>query len=388
MFSGRLTLVALLAIPVLTACGSKADPAVSQGDPVDATPRALAAVLIDHVHGSEPRRETGSWSDYDDPLSIGAQVDYGVDPEGSESGPTRTVRIEVGKIASYAKDERAFLTCRDTDERCEQHEVDGVPLVFRWDRGAEEEEPGTYSWTVVREDEVVRVAYEGSGLFSADPRTVDLTIDPDDLRAAALDPAMSLRTTTGAIAAGAVLKDYSGPEHSPAKPVVRASTPAELAEQFEDLAQLKATSVKPSTRTEFGPDAVGAHLSYPGTDAYEPFTVDVLTTVGTVPQLDPPPCAVQSQATARHGCFGLDEHTYVTWTLAEGDRPGVLWIISSQENEDFNRVESSGIRFQSTGLTQNFYTDATWTARFPLQVWSNVLYLTFRPEIRIGQGAG
>ena len=329
---------------------------------MDATPRALAAVVIDHVDPGEARRTTGRWSDWNDPLAIEAQVDYGVNPEGSEDGETRTVRIEVADREVFAGEGEQWLRCRPVVEegRCEESEApDGRLVLYRWYPGAEEEEPGSYSWTVVAEDEVARVAYDGSGLYDEDPRGLDLDVEPDDLRAAAVDPAMSLRTTPEAWEAGAALDSYEGVETAPVEPEVVASTPRQLARVVADYLGIEPSSVSRSTRDDLGRDAVGAHLEFAGTARYDPFTVDVLTAAGRASQIDPLPCPVQKAAqAAERACFAWDDDTAATWTLADGARPGVLWIIGAQEDDTFNRVESVAVRVESTGIVDHFFHDA------------------------------
>ena len=140
-------------------------------------------------------------------------MDYGVDPEGTEDGEPHTVRVDVVEVAALNREDRASLRCVPADDgRCEQEDVEEGTLVFRWRPGTEEEEPGSYSWMLVRAEELVLVAYEGSGQFSEDPRGLELPIESDDLRAAALDPAMGLRTTADALAAGEELENYEGEE--------------------------------------------------------------------------------------------------------------------------------------------------------------------------------
>jgi hypothetical protein len=344
---------------VLAGCGETAAPPAGEDGLVDATPRALAAIVVDHVDPGEARRTTGSWSDWNDPLELEAQVDYGVDPEGSEDGEVRSVRITVSDRAVYTGENAGWLHCR-------QHEVGGCvestdgedTVLYRWYPGAYEEEPGSAGWIVVRPDEVVRVGFEGSDYYDEDPRNLELGIDLDDLRAAAVDPAMSLRTTQDAWEAGAALDSYVGVERAPEKPDIIPTTPHQLARVVADYLGIEPSSVRRSERTDLGPEAVGAHLEFDGTAKYDPFTVDVLTAVGRAAQIDPLPCPVQRAAQAAEiSCFAWDEDTAATWTLADGDRPGVLWIVGAQDDDKFNRVESVAVRIESTGIVEPFFTD-------------------------------
>ena len=369
-----LTLLAAL----LAACGNPEGPTPGADGRVDATPRALASLVIDHV-GGEPRRETGHWSDWNDPLEIEAQVDYGEDPEGGGEGETRTVRVTVASKDAYsdAELERWFRCAAGDGDRCGEEQVDGDTVLYRWYPGIEEEEAGSFGWTVVRDDEIVNVTYEPSGYYDEDPRGLDVPIDPVDLRAAALDPAMSLRTTTEALENGAALDNYEGVEERPEKPDIAPTTPKQLAARFVDYAGIEPTSVRRSQRDDFGSDAVGAHLEFAGTRKYDPFSVDILTTEGRVKDIDPLPCPVQKAGrVAEDKCFAWDRDSAMTWTLADGDQPGTMWIVGAQDDDKFNRVESVGIRIVSTGLTQDWFLNDPWTARFPVDLMGNVYGLT------------
>jgi hypothetical protein len=357
----RLLIVTAAAALLLAGCGDETATAPPTGKDglVDATPRALAAIVIDHVDPGEPRRTTGGWSDWNDPLQIEAQVDYGVDPEGSEDGETRTVRIAVADRAVYAGEAEAWLHCRRVEkDRCEESTEGDATVLYRWYPGVEEEEPGSAGFMVVRPDEVVRVFFEGTDYYDEDPRGLDLGLDLDDLRAAAVDPAMSLRTSQEAWEAGAALDSYTGVEEAPEKPEIVPTTPHRLARSVADYLGIEPTSVRRSKRDDLGPEAVGAHLEFAGTARYDRFAIDVLTTVGRASQIDPLPCPVQRSAqAAESSCFAWDDDTAATWTLADGDQPGVLWIFGAQDDDKFNRVESVAVRIESTGIVQPFFTD-------------------------------
>jgi hypothetical protein len=355
---------------VLSGCGPDAPEADPDGR-VDATPRALAAVVIEHVDPGTPRRTTGHWSDWNDPLAIEAQVDYGVDPEGTESGSSHTVHVEVMEQRAFLADRR-WLRCRPRLEEggCEESSVDGARLLYRWRPGMEEEEGGSYSWTVVRKDEVVQVGYDESALFDRDPREIDLVVEPADLREAALDPAMSLRTTTAFDAAGRKLDSYEGVESPPEKPTIVPTTPRQLAARAVDYLGRRPTTIRPSRLTDFGPDAVGVHMEFPAGKGYDAFSLDVLTTAGRVPQIDPLPCRVQrSRTAARDSCFAWGADTAATWTLASEGRPGRMWIIGAQDDDRFNRVESVGVLVTSTGIDVPPFASVQVAPRIPDDVY-------------------
>lgn len=385
------TTLALGALTVVAGCGQATAP---QADGrVEATPRALAAVLLEHVP-LEPRRTSGTWSEANDPLQIEAQVDFGVDPEGSEEGETRTVRVDVAEIAAYPGEERGFLRCQPEEleggqQRCEEKAVGEGMLVYRWEAGAEEEAPGTYSWILVREDEVARVTYEGSGQFDEDPRGLGLGVAPRLLRAAALDPAMSLRTAPELVDAGRAL-DYEGMETPPPPRALRPTTPEELASAVVDYLGIEPVSVARSKLDDFGPDAVGAHLEFAAAKRYDAFALDILTTVGRVRQIDPLPCPVQrAGAAARARCFAWDADTVALWTLADGTRPGVLWMIGAQDDDKTNRVETVGVKVVSRAIDRPFFTDPGTRMRIPenlLALGPMTGDLTLGPDVRVSTG--
>jgi hypothetical protein len=131
-------------------------------------------------------------------------------------------------------------------------------------------------------------------------------------------------------------------------------------------------------------------MEFPGGKKYDPFTVDLLTTVGRAPQISPLPCKVQRSSTApEDDCFAWDADSAITWTLARDGRPGVLWIVGAQDDDKFNRVESVAIRIVSTGMTQDFFDDPSlpWTARFPIDLMGDIASLTadlsIGPETRL-----
>ncbi|HET6560727.1 MAG TPA: hypothetical protein VFG72_02545 [Marmoricola sp.] len=270
-------------------------------------------------------------------------------------------------------DDRAWLRCRPAHEEggCEETSVDGGRLLYRWRPGMEEEEGGHYSWTVVRREEVVQVGYDESGLFDRDPRGLELAVEPSDLRDAALDPAMSLRTTPAFLAAGRELEHYEGVESPPEKPTVVPTTPKQLAARTLDYLELEPTAVRRSRLTDFGPDAVGVHMEFPAGKRYDAFSLDVLTTVGRVPQIDPLPCRVQRSGTAaRDSCFAWTGDSAATWTLASEGRPGTLWMIGAQDDDKFNRVESVGVLVTSTGIDVSPFGSGRVSPRLPVSVYN------------------
>jgi hypothetical protein len=238
-------------------------------------------------------------------------------------------RVDVSSLEVFDREDRAWFRCRPRLEAggCEEQEVDGTDVLYRWSPGMEEE-GGSYSWQVARDNEVVRVAYEASGLFDADPRGLDLRIDPRG-------------------PAGRGARSGDEPAHHPrgvhrrdrARPLRRCRGEARDA---------------------------------------------VLTTVGRVRQIDPLPCPVQRQRTTRDGCFAWTEDSATTWTSATSDEPGRQWVIGAQDDDTFNRVESVGTLITSDAIDSNPFDDSTdpGEPRLPETLMADLEGMT--ADLRIG----
>ncbi len=130
-------------------------------------------------------------------------------------------------------------------------------------------------------------------------------------------------------------------------------------------------------------------MVFPAGRTYDAFALDVLTTVGRVPQIKPLPCRVQRSGTAaRDSCFAWTSDSAATWTLASEGRPGRMWIIGAQDDDTFNRVESVGVLVTSTGIDVPPFASVEVAPRIPDTVYALEPFtsdLTVGPERRLAE---
>ncbi len=384
MRTGALATALTVAAVLVAACGDNGD---AGDDPAaatsPATPRALAAVAIGHIT-NDPHRTRGEYSGWGDPSYVAAEVDYGVDPEGSEAGETLTVRLRVSRLSDLPADAQESLSCRPAQHKrgeCRGERVDGGTLVYAWAPEVPEEEPGSASYTFTHDDEVAVAMVEGSDI-EADPRSdADFDLDLDELRAVVLDPDFALDTSDDAIAAGARIPSYRGPEAPPKEPAAGATEPEALAAEVIRYAEFTPSAAGPSALDDLGPEAVGAHLEVPATRRWAPASVDILTVAGRAPLVDPMPCTdLNRRVRLDDGsmCFAWTEDQVARWTLATADRPGVLWLLGYHDNETYNRVETVAIKITTPDLDFDLFDPRAsempewWLALGPLTGAMNV----------------
>jgi hypothetical protein len=173
---------AVLAAGVATGCGG-AVPA--SGDPAPATSQALVAVALSHLTPqpySIEYREPGAPIDdmgTTDP-SLGGLLRWKPDPDW-------TLDVQVQPVP------KQFPTCEQRG--CVS--LGGADLT--WQDGGEDAPPAL-TVSVVRDDELRSVSYEGG--MEGDPRTSLLPFDLMELEEIVTDPAFSLKSTTEAVEAG------------------------------------------------------------------------------------------------------------------------------------------------------------------------------------------
>lgn len=347
------------ALLVTSGCGEQtSDPA----DGVAATPRAIAAV-VDEVVPLAANRYRGDFSAYGHPEQIEAEVDFGVDPEGTESGAALTVRAGIARLADLPERDRRFLDCATAGEYggCTEESVGGGTLLLVWADGSFESDPGYVAYRYVHDGLVVSAAVSGP-FIDRDPRAMDLGVELDDLRAVALDPRLTFAMDAETLAAGRALgDDYRGDEEPAERPEALPTEPEALAAAVVRYADdLRPTLARPSTLDVLGPDAVGAHLEFPATKRFAASEVDILTVAGRPPVMDPMPCGDTNDADPLPegaSCFGWSEDNVVTWAKATAREPGTIWVYGYHQDEVYLREESIAIRIVTPDLTFDLFTD-------------------------------
>lgn len=179
----------------LAGCGERPGDAEASGG--DLTPRAIAAVMLDHLPGDTTRREA-MHVDEDAPRGlVGADFRYGGD--GEDDG--HLVEVAVSP---------AHPTCPpDGEDPC----VDlGKGTVLSWDLVSPEEDPGIVVVHHRRGKEVVTVVSAGPEITRDPRRMPDLEPSVDDLVDLARDPRLRLRADQEVLEAGADVEDWKGGE--------------------------------------------------------------------------------------------------------------------------------------------------------------------------------
>lgn len=177
-----------LAVLTLAACGEKA-PTLA-GEPAEATPQALVAVALSHL---TPEPDAIEFYDKDDEVDdrgttspwIGGQLSWDPDPDWSLS-----LRVQPAPADYDGCSEDVTHTCTERG---------GATLTWQ---ASSEDNPGYLTVSVVEDDELRSVGYEGGGIDAAAAGNDDLPVDLDELVAIVTDPAFALETTSGAVEAG------------------------------------------------------------------------------------------------------------------------------------------------------------------------------------------
>ncbi|MFT4008806.1 MAG: hypothetical protein QM655_02065 [Nocardioidaceae bacterium] len=371
--AGTIAASLLVATALLSSCGD--DVATAGGQTGTATARGLAAVAIEHITKTA-KRTRGEYSEWGDPAYVAADVDYGVDPEGTENGRALTVRLRLSRLSDLSAKERERLTCQpEQQERggCDDEKTDGGTLVYAWEREAPEEEPGYASYTFVHDDEIAFAQVESSEI-KTDPRSAThFPLDLDQLRAIVLDPDFTFAMNHDTVAAGKQIPSYTGPESPPDKPAAGRTEPEELAAEVIRYADFTPSAAGPSTLDVLGPDAVGAHLKVPAKGRWSPATVDILTVAGKAPIVDPMPCTkLNRQVRLDDGsmCFAWSKDNVIRWAKATAHRPGVIWILGYHDNETYNRVDTVAIKISTPDLTFDLFGPSDSTREVPNWWWN------------------
>ncbi|MBS43788.1 MAG: hypothetical protein CMH83_11640 [Nocardioides sp.] len=329
----RTTLTSLtvaLLVP-LAGCGTVTGAADdgAGGEPI--TQRAIAAVTLEHLPGDTISR-AASYTDVDDPQgALGADLRY-PDPDDPQSD---------GYLV------RVFLTPSDAVEEqlcaqeCVEVEVDGTPLVLRWDELVPEEDPGLVVVERTGAQEQVRVLFAGPSI-TGDPRDLDLPVSVEDLEAVATDPRLGLTTSAATIALGDDLDDWEGGEPDQGSYERVSSTPTSLAAYWrwsldaygDDVPDIVSAEPTPLTAADLGGDvgvSVGVRVVKRPVRTSPYDTIDLLVSEQRPPLFGERPCEDAAFAHCWRGdVTGDGEPTFLVWD----DGPdGVVWATHPQAEQ-------------------------------------------------------
>ena len=191
------TALLALALVLLTACEGAWR---AGGGPADLTPRAVAAVMLDHLSNDTSTREAALVDETSPDGLVGAEVLV----------PRR--RPGLGHITSRS------ASSVGVDPGCDGAQcVDlGEGTALSWQKVQVESDPGIVLIRHQRGDELVTVLFSGPDI-TGDPREMDLDPDVEKLIEIARDPRLELTTTKAVVAAGERVDDWEGGEVDPAE---------------------------------------------------------------------------------------------------------------------------------------------------------------------------
>lgn len=196
----------LLMALVLASVGCSAKTSDSQnGGRVQISPKAIAAVILDHIDESE-RHSSGSPAGechFDvctgkEPIQVMGRVDF-------RGGSVQVTISERGGTEWPG----SFTHCDGQGyDACHEHrEPSGDLLISSYALMEPEEDPGIVSEAMVLRHEIVIAQFFGPGI-EKDPATLDLPVSQAQLRSIVRDPRLRLTTDRATLAAGSRLKHW------------------------------------------------------------------------------------------------------------------------------------------------------------------------------------
>lgn len=193
--AGTATLLAPLLVG-LVACGSQTDDRASTAERVPITPRAVAAIALDHLPGETSSREEMYTDGRDARGTVGADFQYG--GTGRDDGDLVRVALAPGE---------RNLDCVNSHCADLATDVEGADVVLVWEEIVPEEDPGIVTVLLYRDGEKSWV-YQAGPTITGDPRRLDLPVTVEDMVEIVEDPRLRLETTPEAITAGRDLADW------------------------------------------------------------------------------------------------------------------------------------------------------------------------------------
>ncbi len=338
----------MLTATLLLAAGCGDDdgqPATGKAGPL--TPRAIAAVMLDHLPDDTTRREA-TYIDEDSPKGlVGASFRYRGD--GEYDGDLVEVTVRPGPLSP-----------------CDGNCVDlGDGMTLHWDELAPEEDPGIVVVTRQHDGEVVGALMNGPSI-TGDPRDLDLEPSVETLTKLVQDPRLQLQADGETLAAGEELSDWDGGEIDPATLEKVPNNDATIVTGwiwgYGDGWQY----VGPSPyKKDFGKDAIGGRVRITGDmQIMRSGFVDALA----APQ---PPPWLESGCLEGYRCETF-RGVRLVWRPASGDDPGDAFVVHVRRGGETvafhtvgNRLPDSvggaagpaGLWFWGPDLTQTEYNE-------------------------------
>ncbi len=328
-------MMAVLVASVLfvAGCGDEEGDDPTRTGPAPLTPRAVAAVMLDHLSDDTTHRQAMYVDEHSPPGLVGADFRY--DGDGEYDGDLVQVAVRPGKPDPCTRADH----CADLGE--------GVRL--RWDLMAPEEDPGGLSVQRRSGGEVVTVSLSGPAITD-DPRELDIEPSVTTMVALATDPRLRLTTDAATVAAGEEVADWQGGEVDPATLEQVAQTDETVVVGWIWAYGDAWKYVGPSPhKKDFGKDAIGGRVKITG-------DMQVLGSGFLDAIAAPrPPAWLESGCLEGYRC-GAFRGLQVVYRPAEGDDLGDAFLVFVRRGGETVAVHSVGNRIPDD------VSDAAWAA--------------------------
>ncbi|MCD9198379.1 hypothetical protein [Aeromicrobium wangtongii] len=310
------------------ACGSGLAAERGGGD-LPITPRAIAAVALDHVPGDTTSRR----AIFDDPKEtrdVGISFRYGSETDGSSLGVSVTPDVD----RPVCDDELL--------DGCVKREVDDGTMVLKWQEEEPEEDPGFVSVTLHAADREVSVAWLPDEAITGDPRRQRLRIPVAAMEDLVQDERLRPTTSQATIDAGERVDDWLGGEPDPSQISETTATGNGLINGYlrtADGGTARDRRPSPLVR-ELGAGAVGGRFTTSRLGDDPSPTVDVLVAPGPPDWFADDPC--DTERFAGH-CVVDPQGHYFAWIPGPADGSGQIWMFTWRDEDTFVAVRKSHV---------------------------------------------
>ncbi|HXH80611.1 hypothetical protein [Nocardioides sp.] len=308
---------------VLAGCGDRDGADARPEESAQLTPRAVAAVMLDHLADDTTHRQATYVDEHSPPGLVGAELRYNGD--GEYDGDLVEVTVVRG--------EPELAPCA-SDAQCVELEV-GVLLA--WDLATPEEDPGVVALQLRRDGEVVTVMMAGPTI-TGDPRELELEPTVATMTELVQDPRLRLQTDAATVAAGEDVTDWRGGEVDPASleqvPNTDATVVIGWIYAYGDAWKYDGPS---AYKGEFGADAIGGRVRITGDmQLLQSGFLDALA----APE---PPEWLESGCLDGYRC-GTVQGVRVVWRPADGDDSGDAFLVVVRPGGETVAIHTVGNR--------------------------------------------
>jgi hypothetical protein len=323
----RLGTVAVVA-SLLAAAACASEPPAEGGGDLPITPRAIAAVALDHL----PNNTTSRSAIFNDPKEsrdIGITFRYGDDSDGSS--------LSVGVSPDVDQP-----VCDKILDGCVKRTVDGGTVVLKWQEEEPEEDPGYVSVTLHAADREVSVSWLPDEAITGDPRRQRLSIPVAAMEDLVRDTRLAPTTSQATLDAGERVDDWRGGEADQTQFVEAPATGNGLINGYlrtRDGGTVRDRRPSPLVK-ELGAGAVGGRFTTRRFGDDPSPVVDVLVASRPPDWFAGDPC--ETERFAGH-CVIDPQGQYFAWIPGPADGSGQIWMFAWPAKDTFVAVRRSHV---------------------------------------------